>query len=305
MLRGEFVSATYFRTLGLTPIRGRDFALDVDAHAGAATEVIISDALWQRRYNADPSIVGKIVDLDRKPYTIIGVAPLGFSGLTGQAEFFIPITTRSAADLSEAQSHEFFMVARRAPGVTEMQAESAVAVLGNRISKLFPDQFTNNAPWGASAHPLDDGRVAPLIRRSLLVLFGAVGFVLLIACVNVANLLLGRASARRREIAVRLAIGAGRGRLVRLLLTESVLLSLIGAIGSVVVAWFGIHLLSGVNPATLPRTTRRGVGRSHVLGDHARLDGARLHARAGACSSVSSSVWRRRCTRRARRSRRR
>jgi putative ABC transport system permease protein len=270
LIRGETVSASYFRTLGLAPSRGRDFALGVDAHAGAAPQVILSDALWQRRYNADPDIVGKIIDLDRKPYTIIGVAPPGFTGLTGQGQLFTPITARSAADLSEAQSHEFFMVARRATGVSESQAETAVTLLGKRINDLYPDQFTNNAPWGAAAHPLDAARVAPLIRRSLLVLFAAVGFVLLIACVNVANLLLGRASARRREIAVRLAIGAGRSRLVRLLLTESVLLSLIGAAGSVVVAWVGIHLLSGVNPATLP--VQRGAGLGAVMFSSITLD---------------------------------
>jgi putative ABC transport system permease protein len=270
LIRGETISASYFRTLGLAPSRGRDFALDVDAHAGAAPEAILSDALWQRRYNADPDIVGKIIDLDRKPYAIIGVAPAGFNGLTGQGQLFIPITTRSAADLSEAQSHEFFMVARRGPGVSEAQAETAVALLGKRIADLYPDRMTNNARWGAVAHPLDDARVAPIVKRSLLVLFAAVGFVLLIACVNVANLLLGRASARRREIAVRLAIGAGRGRLVRLLLTESVLLSLIGAVGSVFVAWAGIHLLSGVNPATLP--VQRGAGLGAVTFSAIALD---------------------------------
>lgn len=270
LIRGETIGATYFRTLGLTLSRGRDFGLVVDAHPGAAPQAIISDAFWQRRYNADPDIVGKIIDLDRKPYAIIGVAPVGFRGLSGQGELFIPITTRAAADLSEAQSHEFFMIARRKPGISAAQAESAVALLGKQIGETYADPFAKNAMWGAVAHPLDDARVAPLIKRSLLVLFVAVGFVLLIACVNVANLLLGRASARRREIAVRLAIGAGRGRLVRLLLTESVLLSLIGALGSVVVAWLGIHALSGVNPATLP--VERGAGLGAVTFSAISLD---------------------------------
>src|SRR6201999_2645819 len=110
--------------------------------------------------------------------------------------------------------------------------------------------------WGATAKPLDSQRLAPSVKRSLLVLFGAVGFVLLIACVNVANLLLGRASARRREIAVRLAIGAGRGRLVRLLLTESMCLAMIGGIASIGVAWIGVHALGTFDPQSTLRVSR-------------------------------------------------
>ncbi|MEP6494306.1 MAG: ABC transporter permease [bacterium] len=270
LLRGETISATYFRTLGLSLLRGRDFDLDVDAHAGAAPQVILSDALWQRRFNADPRIVGTVIALDKKPYSIIGIAPSGFLGLSGQGELFIPITARPAADLAEAQSHEFFMVARKKAGLSDTQVERAVPLLGKQIGDMYQDRDTPTSAWSASAHPLDDGRVAPLIKRSLLVLFAAVGFVLLIACVNVANLLIGRASARRREIAVRLAIGAGRGRLIRLLLTESMLLSTIGAAASVVVAWLGIHALSGVNPAML--RSPRGVGLGAVTFSSITLD---------------------------------
>jgi putative ABC transport system permease protein len=255
-IRGEFVGATYLRTLGIAPVRGRDFDRSIDAHAGAPKEVILSYAFWERRFNADPSVIGRVLDLDRDAFTVIGVAPRGFLGLTGTGEVFVPITTRPADDLGQAQSHEFWLVARRAAGVSPEQAASAVVVLGARVSEALPDKIFATARWGAKAQPLDAVRVSPLIKRSLLILFGAVGFVLLIACLNVANLLLGRASARRREIAVRLAIGAGRTRLMGLLLTESVLLALVGGAASIVVAWLGVHALSAVNPDTTLRVNR-------------------------------------------------
>jgi putative ABC transport system permease protein len=256
----EFVGATYFRTLGIAPIRGRDFDPSLDAHPDAEKQAILSYALWQRRYNADPSVIGQTIDMNRDPYTIVGVAPEGFTGLTGQSQIFVPVTTRPGKeDLDEAQSHEFFLVARRKPGVSVGAAIAAVRVLGGRVYSAFPDgRFGNGAKWGATARPLDDVRIAPAVRRSLLILFGAVGFVLLIACVNVANLLLGRASARGREIAVRLALGAGRGRLVRLLLTESMLLAMAGGIASLFVAFAGVHALSTLDPAVTSRVARFG-----------------------------------------------
>ena len=259
-LAGEYVGATLLRTLGVSPIRGRDFDRNVDDHTGAAREAILSYRLWQRRFNADPAVIGRTVDLDGAAHTIVGVTPRGFSGLSGQAELFVPITTRPNDDLEQPQSHEFWMVARRAHGVSAAGAMAAVTVLGGRVNDAVPNRM-DNARWGAKAEPLNNARLDPSIRRSLLVLFGAVGLVLLIACVNVANLLLGRAAVRRREIAVRLAIGAGRSRLVRLLLTESVLLALAGAAASIVVAWIGVRALGTINPATTLRMTREnGLG---------------------------------------------
>ncbi|MFI5230469.1 MAG: ADOP family duplicated permease [Gemmatimonadales bacterium] len=248
----EYVGASYLRTLGLAPIRGRDFDRAIDTPATARNEAILSYALWQRRFDADPSIVGKTLDVDRKPYTIIGVAPQGFGGLTGHAQFFLPVTTLAASDLEEPQSHSFRLVARLAPGVSPEQAQVATRALGVRVNDAYPNRF-DKAKWGARAPALDDARLAPAIRRSLLVLFGAVALVLLIACVNVANLLLGRASTRRREMAVRVAIGAGRRRLVRLLLTESTLLALAGAAASIAVAWAGVRALGLIDPATTLR----------------------------------------------------
>ena len=184
-----------------------------------------------------------------------------FQGLSGQAEFFVPVTAQSAAETWRSRSRIFSRSSRAAnPGVTPQQAEASMIVLGKRISDAFPDNFAGRAAWSAHSMPLDDARVAPLIKRSLLILFGAVGFVLLIACVNVANLQLGRASGRRREIAVRMAIGAGRGRLVRLLLAESMLLSVIGGTVGLAIAWAGARALSTVNPAITARVGRSTLG---------------------------------------------
>jgi predicted permease len=249
-ISGEYVGASYLRTLGLTPARGRDFDPSLDAHLGAPHETIVSYALWQSRFNADPSIIGRAIDIDREPWTIIGVGPRGFRGLSGQADVFLPITTVEAERLRPG------IVARRAPGVTALRAMEEVSTLGGRLANEFPNPM-GKLKWEARASPLDDLRIDPLVKRSLLVLFGAAWLVLGIACVNVASLLLGRASARRREIAVRVAIGAGRGRLVRLFLVESLMLALLGVIASAGVAWIGVHVLASVDPAAVFRGTHR------------------------------------------------
>jgi predicted permease len=255
---GEYVGAQYLRTLGLVPSLGRDFDPSVDEHPGGPDLAILSRTLWQRRYNADPSIIGRTIDVNRRPFTVVGIAPEGFAGLTGKAEVFLPVTMRQAKDdLDQPYSHEFSLVGRRKRNVSVEQAEAAVRVLGGVVNRTFSDRVAADAPWGAKARPLDDTRVAPLVKRSVFILFGAVSFVLLIACVNVASLMLGRASTRQREIAVRLATGASRGRLIRLLLTESTLLAVVGGAASLVVAAIGTRVLSGIDPTTAARLHSR------------------------------------------------
>jgi len=258
---GEYVGATYLRVLGLSPAVGRDFDRALDAHAGAPHEAIISYALWQRRFNADPAIIGRVIDIDREPWTVIGVGPHDFRGLLGKADILLPVMAAPAGQLA-AQNYPFWLVARRAPGVSEAQAASATAILGARVGDAFPNPM-GKLKWQASASPLDDARLNPTIKRSLFVLLGAVALVLGIACVNVANLLLGRASARKREIAVRVAIGAGRARLIRLLLTESLMLAFLGSIASVGVAWLGVRALDTVDPGA---ATSGAPIRAYALG---------------------------------------
>jgi len=273
-LSGESVSASYLRTLGLRPIVGRDFDPSIDAAPGAPKQVIIGTALWERRFNADPHAVGQTIDFDHLPFTIIGVAPRGFKGLTGNAEFFAPITTGSARDLNQPMSHYLRVVGRRKPGLTAAQANASAKMLGAQVSNQYPDPYGGGSPWGARADPLNEGRVSPLVRQSLFVLLGAVGFVLLIACVNVANLQLGRARGRSREIAVRMAVGAGRRRVVRLLLVESLLIALTGGAFALLVAWIGTRALSTVRSEVIDFAARSMIGSVNLAQVH--LDWAAL-----------------------------
>jgi putative ABC transport system permease protein len=256
---GEVVDTDYLPTLGIQPVLGRNFLEEENRPPTPRAVVMISNELWTRSFNADPTVLGRTIDVDNAPFTIIGVLPPGFHGLSGRANLWATIAARRPYmfEPQEAWDHEFSMIARLKPGISAEQAAAAVVVLGARVDAAHPAPEPGRK-WGASARLLDRTRVDPIIRRSLLVLLGAVGFVLLIACANLANLFLVRASSRQREIAVRLAIGAGRGRLVRQLLTESLVLSALGGLASIAVAWWGIHVLSSLNPASTFSVQRLG-----------------------------------------------
>jgi putative ABC transport system permease protein len=246
-LRAETVSASYFPVLGAEAQVGRTFRPDEDVIMEKDLVAVISHSLWERRFGSDPQIAGKTIGLDQHRFTIVGVMPAAFQPLSGPADVWVPVHSNHDPGLeTQAQSHYWECVARLKDGVSAAQAQREVAALGSRIEAAYPRVELKG--WGAKARTLEETRLDPLMRRSILVLFGAVGAVLLIACVNVANLVLARGASRQREIAVRLAVGASRTRLVRQLLTESIVLAVIGAAASLALAWWGVRVLSAFNP---------------------------------------------------------
>ena len=278
----EEVTTQYLTTLGVRIAHGRDFPAEIDIAGGARRVVLISDALWQRRFSADPGVIGQSLSLNNEPWEIAGVLPAGFNGLSGRADVLLNLSARPAEELSQPWSLEYSMIGRLKDGVTVEQAIAEAGLLGPRIYTAFPmsggSLTTSKAPerWTAAARPLDTIRVASGLRRSLLVLFGAVAMVLLIACVNLANLLVARAMSRKREIAVRLALGAGRARLVRLFVTESLVLALLGGVASLLVALAGTRMLSAINPQETLRVQGLSGGVGAVGFEGIRLDASAL-----------------------------
>jgi predicted permease len=253
-VNGEYVDSHYLAALGVRPILGRAFTAAEDRDFGGARVVVLSYQLWQQMFNAESTALGRSLDIDGFPYTVVGVAPPTFRGLSGESTMWMPIASMPGGwAVADPSSHNYFAIARLVPGVSFARAMAVVAALGQRVDATYPDD-NRVAHWGATMRPLDAARVDGRVRRTLFILFGAVGLVLLIACANVANLFLVRASGRRREIAVRLAIGAGRWRLVRQLLVESVMLSVTGGVASLAVAWVGTKALSMLQPASALRS---------------------------------------------------
>ena len=262
---GEFVDQHYFATLGISPALGRAM-LPTENRVDGPAVVVISDELWRSRFNADPGVLGKPMGVDLSTFTIVGVAPPRFAGVSGQARFWIPFLSASPAwdanYFTDPYQHSFHLIGRLAPGVTPERAAAISRDLGARIDARYPDPRGGATPlhWGVAARTLDATRIDDGDRRMLFLLFGAVGMVLLVACANVANLFLVRAAGRRREIAVRLAIGASRTRIVRQLLVESVLLALAGGVASIAVAAVGVRVISAVRPALWNSESSSGIG---------------------------------------------
>ncbi|HXW04309.1 MAG TPA: ABC transporter permease [Vicinamibacterales bacterium] len=235
-VRGEVVTERYPAVLGITPVSGRAFSHDEVHEAGTPAAAMISHGLWIRRFGGDPGVVGRQIQVNATPYTVVGVLPPGFRGLIGNADVWVPLAAFEPSQLDEAQSHSYTIVARRRPEVSEQAAMAAVEVLGRQVDAAHARRDVGMPGWAARANSMYASRIDADIRRAALVLLGAVGFVLLIACVNLTNLLAARAMARRREVAVRVAIGAGRGRIVRQFFVEGLLLAALGAIGGLLVA---------------------------------------------------------------------
>jgi predicted permease len=247
-IRGELVSPAFFPMLGINPILGRAFAPDEDT-PGKDLVVVISDRLWERRFNSDQNILGRSINLSDKSFIVIGVFATGTLRplLPEDIELFVPIS--HGFGFEERGAHYLKVTARLKPEVTLEQAQAEMDTLAGRLARQYPD---TNTDLGARVVSLRD-QVIGSYRTSFMVLLGAVVFVLFIASANVANMLLVRAISRQKEIAVRIALGARRSRIVRQLLTESLLLALIGgALGFLVSLW-GIALLVGFSPADMPR----------------------------------------------------
>ncbi len=255
----EVVSANYFDLLGVKPVLGRAFLPEEDLKPGGAPVLVLSHRVWTDRFNSDPQTVGRVVILNSHPFTIVGVAPRGFQGsMVGlSTDLWIPTMMYgelfSRADVFNQRGNHWLLVfARPKAGVSVRQAEAMLKVIGNELARQYPSTNMDRslsllpiwkAPFGATL----------IFRPVLTVLTLVVGIVLLIACANVANLLLARSLGRRKEIAIRLSLGAGRFRLIRQLLTESILLALLAGSAGLLVARWGIRLLQSFTPpANLP-----------------------------------------------------
>ena len=244
-VKGAHVSADYFKVFGVSPLMGRTFSTTEDLPNGPKAAVI-SENLWRNHFGADPLILTRTIALNAEPCPIIGVMPASFVA-NPEAEIWIPL---QADPNSTNQGHYLAIAARLKPGVSVQQAEAEMHTVGERFRRVYPKMMDKNE--SVAVLPMRDFLVQNM-KKSLYVLMAAVAFVLLIACANVANLLLARSASRQREFAIRAAVGAGRWRVVRQLLTESLLLSSIGGACGLLLGVLGVRALLLLVPGDIPR----------------------------------------------------
>ncbi|HXU35020.1 MAG TPA: ABC transporter permease [Blastocatellia bacterium] len=257
-ISGATVSANFFRLMGIEPKLGRAFQ-DDEEKPGATKVAVISHALWQRRFGGAEDIVGKPMTLDGESYTVIGVAPEGFQfprarelpyfvGVSSATELWRPMIQSEDFISKKRANHQMTVIAKLKPGVTREQAQAEMTAIASRLEQAYPE----NQGIGAKVVPLSE-QVVGNSRIALLVLMGAVGLVLLIACANVANLMLTRASGRRKEIAIRIALGASRRDVIRQLMSEALLLSLASAVAGTLLSLWGVKAMLALTGKNLPR----------------------------------------------------
>ena len=258
-LQGRLVSANFLETLGVTPIRGRDFTTE-DDRTGAAPAVIISYGLWQRRFGADEKIVGQQLILNRESFTVVGITPADFE-FGVEADLSVPIGLSTERFSARGRDPGIGTVARLKQGVSVETANAELNTIAARLAQQYPD---TNEERRVQIDSLRESIVGD-IRPTLLTLLGAVGLVLLIACANVANLLLARSARRQKEIAIRTALGAGRRRILRQLFTESLLLATAAGVAGLLIAIAGTNLLSSYLPEDIPRISQISTDASVLL----------------------------------------